>query len=101
MAKFLVTFQWGEMGQDRESICEARRALVRWAAKAESALVDIGAPIRSTSILTRHGIQDGDATAAFMGWSVIDAPDYIAAVDLLQDHPLIGLGALLQISEPI
>jgi len=36
-----------------------------------------------------------------MGWSVIDAPDYIAAVDLLQDHPLVGLGALLQISEPI
>ena len=100
MAKFLVTFQWGEMGQDPESISEARRALVRWAAKAESALVDIGAPIRSTATLTRHGIQDGDA-AAFMGWSVIDASDYIAAVDLLQDHPLIGLGALLQISEPI
>jgi hypothetical protein len=101
VAKFLVTFHWGEMGQDPDSICEARRALVRWAAKTESALVDIGAPIRSTATLTRHGIHDVDTEAAFMGWSVIDAPDYIAAVDLLQDHPLLGLGALLQISEPI
>ena len=101
MAKFLVTFQWGEMSQDLDSISEARTALVQWAAKAESALVDIGAPIRSTATLTRHGVHDGDASAAFMGWSVIDASDYIAAVDLLQDHPLVGLGALLQISEPI
>jgi len=36
-----------------------------------------------------------------MGWSVIDTSDYIAAVDLLRDHPLLRLGALLQISEPI
>jgi len=101
VAKFLVTFQWGEMGQDPESISEARRALVQWAAKAGSAVVDIGAPIRSTATLARHGIHDGETAPAFMGWSVIDASDYIAAVDLLRDHPLLGLGALLQISEPI
>jgi hypothetical protein len=101
VAKFLVTFQWGDMAQDPESISEARRALVWWATKTGSALVEVGAPIRSTATLTRHGIHDGDAAAAFMGWSVIDASDYMAAVELLQDHPLVQLGALLQINEPI
>jgi hypothetical protein len=65
------------------------------------ALVDAGAPVRSTATLTRDGIHDEDAVSPFLGWSVIDASDRDAAVLLLQDHPLLRLGALLQISEPV
>jgi len=41
------------------------------------------------------------ATALYLGWSVIDAPSRHAAVHLLQDHPLLELGALLQINEAV
>ena len=101
MAKFLVTFHRGNMAQDPESVSHARHALVQWAAMTGPALVDVGAPIRSTATLTRDGIRDDDAVSPFLGWSVIDATDRNAAVLLLQDHPLLRLGALLQISEPV
>jgi hypothetical protein len=101
VAKFLVTFHRGDMAQDPESISAARQALVRWADKTGLALVDAGAPIRSTATLTRQGVSDGEAAVLFLGWSVIDAPDRKAAVRLLQDHPLLALGALVQINEPI
>jgi len=41
------------------------------------------------------------ATALYLGRSVIDAPSRHAAVHLLQDHPLLELGALLQINEAV
>jgi hypothetical protein len=101
VAKFLVTFHSGDMAQDRELVAQARLALVQWAAMTGPALVDAGAPVRSTATLTREGIQDGDGARPFLGWSVIDATDRNAAVLLLQDHPLLRLGAWLQISEPV
>jgi hypothetical protein len=101
VAKFLVTFHRGDMVQDPESVSHARHALVEWAAMTGPALVDAGAPVRSTATLTRDGIHDEDAVSPFLGWSVIDASDRDAAVLLLQDHPLLRLGALLQISEPV
>ena len=101
MAKFLVTFHRGDMAQDPESVSRARHALVEWAAMTGPALVDAGAPIRSTATLTRDGVHNEDAVSTFLGWSVIDATDRNAAVLLMQDHPLLRLGALLQISEPV
>jgi hypothetical protein len=101
VAKFLVTFQWGDMARDPATIFEARHALARWAAKTGPALLDAGAPVRSAATLSRDGAHDGEAAVPFMGWSVVDAADLKAAVKLLHDHPLLRLGALLQVSEPI
>ena len=101
MAKFLVTFHQGEMAQDPESVSRARHALVEWAAMTGPTLVDAGAPVRSTATLTRNGVHDEDVGSRFLGWSVIDAADRNAAVLVLQDHPLLRLGAVLQISEPV
>jgi hypothetical protein len=101
VAKFLVIFQWGDMARDPDTITEARQALARWEAKTGPALVDAGTPIRSTATLSRDGGASGDVAVPPMGWSLIAATDRNAAVQLLQDHPLLGLGALLQINEPI
>jgi hypothetical protein len=101
VAKFLVTFQWGDMARDPDTISEARQALSRWEEKTGPALVDAGTPIRSAATLSRNGATSGDVAIPLMGWSLIDAMDREAAVRLLQDHPLLRLGALLQINEPI
>lgn len=101
MAKFLVTFHRGDMTEDPQSIAAARHAIVQWAAKTAHLLVDAGSPIRSAATLTRHGVDAGDLAIPFVGWSVIDAADCCAAIDLLRDHPLVALGAVLQINEPM
>jgi hypothetical protein len=101
VAQFLVIFQWGDMARDPDTISEARQAIARWEAKTGPALIDAGTPIRSTATLSRDGASSRDVAVPLMGWSLIDAKDRSAAVQLLQDHPLLGLGALLQINEPI
>lgn len=101
MARFLVTYYAGDMPCDPASVAEARDAFMRWAGKAGSALADMGEPVRSAVTVAGGVACDGAAGEPFMGWSVIEALDGEAAVRLMQDHPFIGRGGVLQISEPV
>jgi hypothetical protein len=101
MARFLITYYPGGMAQDAESIAQARRAFAEWAARTGAALADIGAPIRSTTIISSEGIHNGAPAGPFMGWSVIEAEDGSTAVRLLRDHPFLSRGGIVQLSEPI
>ena len=101
MARFLITYYAGDMPQDPDSIAQTRRAFIDWAAKTGAALADIGAPIRSATTISSDGIHDGTPAGPFMGWSVIEAEDSNAAVRLMEDHPFISRGGILQLSEPV
>src|SRR5262245_44377760 len=102
MARFLVTYHASDMPHDPQSMAKAREAFMTWAAKTGSALVDPGAPVRSTSTVAGSGWdREGQADSPFNGWSVIEAADVEAAAQLLNDHPFISRGGTLQISEPV
>ena len=100
MARFLVTYHGGEMPHDPESMARARDAFLQWAARTGPALVEPGAPVMATRMLSAGGVNDA-AEAAVSGWSVLEAPDADAAIDLLRDHPFIGRGGTLQVSTPV
>ena len=101
MARFLVTYHGSEMSHDPEAMARAREAFMQWAEKTGDALVDPGSPVRSTKTVSSGGTQDGPADGPFSGWSVIEAEDAQAALDVLTDHPFISRGGVLQISEPV
>jgi hypothetical protein len=101
MARFLVTYYAGDMRSDPASIADARRAFTRWAEQAGPALAEVGAPARSTMTISADGTRDAIAGPLLMGWSVIEAADSDAAVRLVQDHPFISRGGILQIIEPV
>lgn len=101
MPKFLVTYHGSNMPHDPESMAKARNAFMQWAQKTGAALSEPGAPVAGTRTVSSEGIKGGSAEGPFNGWSVIEAPDMNAAAKLLADHPFIGRGGVLQISEPI
>jgi hypothetical protein len=101
MPKFLVTYHGSNMPHDPDSMAKARAAFMQWAHKTGSALADPGAPIAGTRTVSSHGTEDGIAEGPFNGWSVIEAADMDAAAAVLADHPFIGRGGVLQISEPV
>jgi hypothetical protein len=101
MAKFLVTYHGSNMPHDPESMAKARDAFMQWAQRAGPALAEPGAPVAAARTVSSEGTTDGIAGGPFNGWSVIEAPDMNAAVKVLADHPFIGRGGMLQISEPV
>lgn len=100
MPKFLVTYHGSNMPHDPASMAKAREAFMQWAGKTGPALKDPGAPIAATRTVSSKGTQDGSADGPFNGWSVIEAADLNDAAKLVSDHPFIGRGGVLQISEP-
>ena len=72
-------------------IGQAKRARRWWTLERRSPLHGLFQP---------RGTKDGLADGPFNGWSVIEAADLNAAAKLLADHPFIGRGGVLQISEP-
>jgi hypothetical protein len=101
MARFLVTYYAGDMPSDPDSIADARRAFVRWAEQAGPALAEVGAPVRPATTIGGDGARNAIAGQPLMGWSVIEAADSDAAIRLVQSHPFISRGGILQISEPV
>lgn len=100
MPRFLVTYHGSNMPHDPESMARARDAFMHWAGKTGSALVEPGAPIAGTRTVSSQGTRDSLADEPFNGWSVIEAADLNAAAKVVADHPFIGRGGVLQISEP-
>jgi len=100
MPRFLVTYHASNMSHDPESMAKARDAFMDWAGKTGPALVDPGAPIGAARTVSSNGTKDGLAEGPFNGWSVIEAANLDAAAKLVADHPFIGRGGLLQVSEP-
>jgi hypothetical protein len=101
MTRFLVTYHGSEMPHDPEAIAQARDAFIQWAGKTGAALVEPGDPIRSFKTIDRSGTREGAAEGPFNGWSVIEADDADAALQILNDHPFIDRGGQLQVSQPL
>jgi hypothetical protein len=100
MPKFLVTYHGTEMSHEPEAMARAREAFMKWAAGVGSALVDPGAPIESSRTIAAGGTGDGPADGPYSGWSVVEAADSDAALNLLRDHPFISRGGVLQVNQP-
>lgn len=101
MPSFLITFYPGDMAQNGPGVAEARKQLSHWAKRVGAALADPGSPVRSVLTIGCDGNSDGWHEAPLLGWSVIEAADREEAARLARDHPLVGMGCVLRIHEPV
>jgi hypothetical protein len=62
-----------------------------WFGKLGDGLVDVGSPMKQ-GVAVRGDGSTSDDTAPLRGYSLIQAEDRDAALELLRDHPLLALG---------
>ena len=102
MPRFLVTYHGGgEVPHDPEVMARIRASFMQWASKTGPALVDPGAPIAGRRAVSSRGVTEGAADGPIDGWSVVEAANMSEAAEILKDHPFVGRGGILQISEPV
>jgi hypothetical protein len=97
--KYLVTYHGAGMPPDPAAAEQARQAFMAWAASLGPALVDPGAPLARSRTVSPDGVTEGQAAAALGGYSIIEAADLDAAVQLVRGHPYVARGGSLQVSE--
>ena len=96
MARFLVIYHGSEMPRDPESMAQAKAAFDGWVGEVGSSLVDAGAPVRMVAEVSDAGTSD---RVDVNGYSIIEAASSGAAVELLQGHPFVARGGILQVNE--
>ena len=102
MTRFLVTYHGAGAPPDAEEQQQAMAAFMTWVNQVGSALVDPGAPLGSSAVVTSEGVaKDGVAEGPAAGYSILEADDLAAAAELLREHPFVGRGGALQVSQAI
>ena len=98
MARFLVIYHGSEMPHDPEIMAQAKAAFERWVEEVGEAVVDPGAPLRMVAQVSKD---DPGEPVDVSGYSIIEAENAEAAVALLQSHPFVARGGILQVNEPV
>jgi hypothetical protein len=103
MAKFVVLYI-GSMSAETqiaestpEQAEEGMKAWTDWAAATGDALIDFGTPLGTGREVSVSGV--ADTTTGVGGYSILQADDLQAAVELVKDHPhfMSGGGSSIQI----
>jgi hypothetical protein len=102
MPTFLVTYHGGggppASPEAREQMMAAFQA---WAASVGDNMADPGAPLGPSKVVASDGVSDGAASGNLGGYTLITAASLDDAAKIVQDHPFVGRGGTLQVSEAI
>ena len=102
MPTFLVTYH-GDGGppptaEAREQMMTAFQA---WVASAGDNMIDPGAPLGPSKVVTSDSVTDGAVSGGIGGYTVVTAPSLDDAVGLVKGHPFLSRGGTLQVSEAV
>jgi hypothetical protein len=102
MPTFLVTYYGGgPPPASPEAAQQMMAAFQAWAAGVGDAMVDPGTPLGPSKVVTSGGVSDGAPGGSPGGYTLIRADSVDDAVKLVQDHPFVGRGGTLHVSEAI
>jgi hypothetical protein len=102
MPTFLVTYHGGggppASPEAREQMMAAFQA---WAASAGDNMIDPGAPLGPSKVVTSDSVTDGAAGGNLGGYTVISADSLDDAVGVVKGHPFLARGGTLQVSQAV
>jgi hypothetical protein len=102
MPKFLITYVGGmEMPASAAAREQMLSAFMAWAGSVGDQMVDPGAPLGPTRLVTSEGDTEGRAAGEIGGYTVISADSIDDAVTAVRGHPFLGRGGTLQVSEAV
>ena len=81
-----------QMQQSEEEGQAEMQAWMTWAQNVGPALIDFGAPLGSSTVVSADGVGTSTTTAA--GYSIIEASDLDAASALMDGHPHLRIGTI-------
>jgi hypothetical protein len=102
MPTFLITYHGGGgMPATPEAREQMMAAFQAWVASTGDSMVDPGAPLGPSKVVTSDGVSDGAATGPLGGYTVITADSLDGAVGAVKGHPFLSRGGTLQVSEAV
>ena len=100
MAKFVFVYSGGSMPEDEAARAAGMAAWGAWFGALGAAVTDPGNPFGAASTVTASGASDGTASGV-SGYTIVDAADLGAAVELAKGCPLLAHGGNVGVHEAL
>jgi len=99
MAKYLLVYHGGGMPEGQEARDQVMAAWGTWFQNLGPALADGGNPVSQTKTISGTSVSDGGGANAATGYSLIEAENIDAAVELAKGCPVLQGGASIEVAE--
>jgi hypothetical protein len=100
MAKFVFVYTGGSMPEDEAAREAGMAAWGAWFGSLGSAVTDPGNPFAGASTVTAGGVTEGSSSGA-SGYTVVDAADHAAAVEMAKGCPILQHGGTVGVHEAL
>jgi hypothetical protein len=100
MAKFLLAYKGGGMGDTPEAQQKAMDAWMAWFGSLGADLVDQGAPLGPSTSVSTGGVTPGGA-AQLTGYTIITAASLDAASEKAKGCPVLTSGGSIEVYEAL
>lgn len=102
MAKYLFVYHGGKKPESEKEVTKVMNAWGQWFGSMGSALVDGGNPVGVSSTVKSDGsvANNGGANPA-SGYSLIEAPDLLAALAKAKACPILSAGGSVEVAEAL
>ena len=88
MSKFLVTYHGAGAPSTEAEKHQAMSAFMAWVKDVGDALVDPGAPLGPSAVVSTAGVVASSESGAASGYSILEADNLAAATELVRVIPL-------------
>ena len=100
MPNYLLAYHGGETPEGEEAQAKMMTAWNEWIEQHGDAMIDIGNPVGATMTVAADGTAtDGAGEHAITGYSVVEADDMPAAVEIAKSCPVLADGGSVEVAE--
>jgi hypothetical protein len=101
MAKYLLAYRGGSMGETPEAQAESMTAWMNWFGQLGESMGDGGAPFGESSTLGAKGKASKGGASELSGYSIIEAKTLAEAGEKAQGCPVLSSGGSIEVYETV
>ena len=101
MPKFVFAYHGGEKPQTPEQIEQVMSAWKSWMETNAASLADMGNPVGPSKTVTADGVMDDGGSNPLGGYTLVNAADMDAAVEIAKGCPILASNGTVEVAEAI
>jgi hypothetical protein len=94
MRKFIIIYNGGKQPDTPEEGTNQRAAWGAWVKKLGDAIIDPGTPLGPSIEVSSSGMTDRDSSEGITGFSMVQAENMAAALEMAQTCPFLEIGTV-------
>jgi hypothetical protein len=101
MAKYVIAYHGGGMGQTSEEQQEIMTRWMAWFGGMGGAVVDAGSPFGESATIEGDGSVSDSGSSSLTGYSIVTAESLADAIDKAKGCPVLTTGGSLEVYETV